>query len=102
MMTTTLLSPSSNFAMGPLLGLGQPADVVETALEIAAVLERGALIAKERPHLRVGVERPRRGAAHRLEEVRTLGALHGFEPVAGAQPLERPRVGPAQPGDAGR
>src|SRR5215472_14838784 len=82
----------------PLL-LRKPGNVVEAALEIAAVFDRGSLVAEQRPHLRVGVERPHGSAAHRLEELRALDSLNGLEPVPRTELVERDAIGCAELGN---
>src|SRR5215831_15690670 len=75
--TTRPLSFRSNFAMSissltvP-LDLGEPVDVRETAIDVAAMLGGRALVAEFRPQLLLVVERDDQIAAYLLEEIGLL------------------------------
>src|ERR1700681_280037 len=63
------------------LDLRQPVDVVETALDVAAMLGGGALVAELRPQLFLVVERDHQVGANLLEEVGLLDALQQDDAV---------------------
>src|SRR4051794_25083766 len=88
--TTTPSSFRSNFAIvsSQLMfcaklssNFRQPVDVVESALDVPAMLGRGALIAELRPQLFLVVERDHEIGANRLEEIGLLDALQQRDAV---------------------
>src|SRR5262245_14237780 len=88
--TTTPLSFRSNFAMliSSLLfvdrgcsSLREPVDVGEAALDVAAVIGRGALVAELRPEFLLVIERDDEVAADLLEERALLDLLQQHDAV---------------------
>src|SRR5438552_1754562 len=72
--------------------LREPVEVVEAAVQVAALLERGALVAEQLVDLAVVVERDDRlrpdgleegRAAHRLQQLERAGVVELGEPPAG-------------------
>src|SRR3954454_23584328 len=79
--------------------VGQPVEVVEAPLEVAALAEGLALPPEDRPHLGVVVEREDGLGAHRLEELCRAHAVQHLERRAAervevAQPLVELRTQP--------
>src|SRR5271163_94345 len=80
--TTTLSSLRSNLAMSRApSALRQPVDVVEAAMDVAAVLGGWSLVAELLPEVVLVVERDEQVAAQGLEEFRGLDAAQQFDPL---------------------
>src|SRR5690606_15503311 len=79
--TTTTLSSLRSKGAAMILSPSEPRDVVEAALDVAALRIALALVAEERPDLLLVVEPGHQPAAHLLEEGRGLHAAHDRHPV---------------------
>src|SRR3954452_2287755 len=98
MPSSSLLVVGAGFGRHDEGRVGQPVEVVETAVQVAPEVGRRAFVAEELPHERLVVERDDRGRLQELEERRALGLGQRLELRVGVELGERARA--VEPRDA--
>src|SRR4051794_34359778 len=98
MPSSSLLVVGAGFGRHDEGRVGQPVEVVEPAVQVAAEVGRRAFVAEELPHERLVVERDDRGRLQELEERRALGLGQRLELRVGVELGERARA--VEPRDA--